>query len=186
MLASLNVSRVALMSASCTIGIGTFCAAAGPTVSTTPIATLAIKPARRVTRIAFRCSLTRTRAAAQDRRCGLSRAGARRRPAAGPSLDDDPRRNAAAAGALELVAHARGDVAIGHGMRPVGLGGDHRQASVRLLADGHVQRDLAEERHAEPLGLAARPTMAENIGARAAVRAEEIAHVLHDPEHRHV
>jgi predicted 2-oxoglutarate/Fe(II)-dependent dioxygenase YbiX len=44
--------------------------------------------------------------------------------------------------------------------------------AVRGLADRHVQRHLAEERHAEPLGLVARAAMAEDVGALAAMRAD--------------
>ena len=49
-----------------------------------------------------------------------------------------------------------------------------------------MQRHLAEERDAETFRLVPCAAMTENIGPRAAVRAEEIAHVLHHPEHRHV
>ncbi len=49
-------------------------------------------------------------------------------------------------------------------MRAVRLGRDHRQAGVGRLADGHVERNLAEERHAQPLRLLARAAMAEDVG----------------------
>ena len=71
-------------------------------------------------------------------------------------------------------------------MRPVRPLSTDRQAGVRVLADLHVQRHLAEERHAEALGLVARAAVAENVRSRAALRAQEIAHVLDDAEHRHI
>src|SRR5262249_28527006 len=49
-----------------------------------------------------------------------------------------------------------------------------------------MQRNLAEERNTLPLRLVARPAMAENIRARAALRAEEIAHILYNPKHRNI
>src|SRR4051812_24086908 len=50
---------------------------------------------------------------------------------------------------LQLVSHLRGDGAIDRRMRPVGLTHHHRRAGIRHLADRHVQRHLAEERHLE-------------------------------------
>ena len=48
-----------------------------------------------------------------------------------------------------------------------------------------MQRDLAEERHAELVGFLAGAAMAEDLRALAALGAEEIAHVLDDAEYRH-
>src|SRR5262249_36834257 len=93
------------------------------------------------------------------------------------SLDYDLRRSAAGA-ALELVAHAFSNRAIGLGVLPVGLGRDHWQPCIRLLADDHVQRHFTEERHPEPLRLVACAAVTENVGARAALRALEVTHVL--------
>src|ERR1700688_414611 len=78
--------------------------------------------------------------------------------------------------ALDLLKYLGGDLAIDFGVRAVRLGGDHRHAGIRFLADRHVQRHFAEERHALALGFLARTAIAENIRSRAAARAEEIAH----------
>src|SRR4029077_18872838 len=102
-------------------------------------------------------------------------------------LDHDLRRDATGSGsALELIPDPGLYVAIDFGMSTMGLGRDHGKAGIGLFADGHVQRHLAEERHAEAFRLVPRAAMAENIGARAAMRAEKIAHILDDAEHRHV
>src|SRR6188472_2717241 len=82
------------------------------------------------------------------------------------SLDHDLRRGATGS-ALELIAHLDGDVAIDFCMRPVWLGRDHRKPGIGLFADRHVQRHLAEEGYAQPLGFVARTAVAENVGARA-------------------
>src|SRR5450755_906840 len=95
---------------------------------------------------------------------------------------DAPRRCAA----LDLLKYLGGDLAIDFGVRAVRLGGDHRHAGIRFLADRHVQRHFAEERHALAFGFLARSAIAENIRARAAARAQEIAHVLDDAEHRYI
>src|SRR5881394_3331813 len=94
------------------------------------------------------------------------------------SLNHNPWRRSPAA--LELIAHACRDLAISLGVRAIGLGRHDRQAGIRLLTDRHMQRHLAQERHAQPLGFAARAAMAENVGARATLRALEVAHVLDD------
>jgi hypothetical protein len=49
-----------------------------------------------------------------------------------------------------------------------------------------MQRDLAEEGHAQALSLFARAAMAEDFGPLAAMGAEEIAHILDDAEHGHL
>src|SRR6185312_3597458 len=119
--------------------------------------------------------------------CVRARASASRNSAAPSasfellSLDDDLRGRAAGT-RDQLIAHLGGDVAVDLGMLAVRLGGHHRQTGIRLLADGHVQRHLAEERHPEARRLLLRAAMAENIRALAAARAEEIAHVLDNAE----
>src|ERR1035437_4085243 len=103
------------------------------------------------------------------------------------SLDHDLRRDAPCRYAtLDLLKHLGGDLAIDFGVHAVRLGGDHRHAGIRFLADGHVQRHFAEERHALALGFLTRTAMAKYIRTRAATRAQEIAHVFNDAEHRHV
>jgi hypothetical protein len=52
-------------------------------------------------------------------------------------------------------------------------------------ADVEMERDLAQERHAELVGFLAGAAMAEDLRALAALGAEEVAHVLDDAEHRH-
>src|ERR1017187_10570460 len=65
------------------------------------------------------------------------------------SLDYDLRRHAPGGGAaLDLLEHLDRDLAIDFGVRAVRLGGDHRHAGIRFLANRHVQRDFAEERAA--------------------------------------
>src|ERR1700742_5191743 len=71
-------------------------------------------------------------------------------------------------------------------MRPIRLALDNRGPAVRSGANRHVQRNLAEERYSEALGLMTRAAMPENIRLRSAVRTLEIAHVLDDAEHGHV
>src|SRR5215813_6862704 len=71
-------------------------------------------------------------------------------------------------------------------MRPLRLALDHGSTAVGGSADRDVQRDFAEERHPETLGLMARTAMAKDIGLGTAMRALEVAHVLDDAEHRHV
>ena len=63
---------------------------------------------------------------------------------------------------------------------------DDRAAVVGRVADPAVERHFAEERRAERLRLVARAAVGENVGAAAAMRADEIAHVLDDAEHRHL
>src|SRR5260370_15920820 len=63
---------------------------------------------------------------------------------------------------------------------------DDRAALVGGLADEDVERHFAEELGAQSLRLAPRAAMAEDVAALAAMRAEEIAHVLDDAEHGHV
>src|SRR5262249_61246174 len=74
-------------------------------------------------------------------------------------LDHDLRRGTAG-GAPELIAHLGRDVAVDLRMHPVWLGGDDRQAGIRRLANRHLPRRLAEERHARSLCLVPRATMA--------------------------
>src|ERR1700739_169526 len=88
--------------------------------------------------------------------------------------------------APELLAHLTCNGTIDRRMRSVGIARDHGIAGVGGLANRHVEGHLAQERHAPPLRFAPRPTMAENIRARAAVGTLEVAHVLDDAEYRHV
>src|SRR5215218_9614660 len=88
--------------------------------------------------------------------------------------------------ALELVPHLSRNGAVDRRMGTVRLAVHHGRARIRGGADRHVQRDLAQERYPELLGLVARAAMTENVGFRAALRALEIAHVLDDAEHGHV
>src|SRR2546426_279541 len=103
------------------------------------------------------------------------------------SLDDDLGRRAyRTASAAQLVAHLGCDLPIDRRVRTVRVGRHHWAARIRGLADGDVERHLAEERHAEPLGLAARAAVAEDVRTRAALRALKIAHVLDHAEHRYI
>ena len=71
------------------------------------------------------------------------------------------------------------------GVLAAGLGDDHRRAGIGFSRIA-MERHRAEERHADALRLVLGAAMAENVRALAAMRAEEIAHVLDDAEHRHV
>src|SRR5580704_608068 len=103
------------------------------------------------------------------------------------SLDYDLRRGAPGIHAApDLFENFGGDLAINFGVRAVRLGGHHRQAGIRFLPDGHVQRHFTEERHTLALGFLARTAVAEDIRARSAFWAQEITHVLNDAQHRHV
>src|SRR5689334_25242610 len=79
--------------------------------------------------------------------------------------------------ALKLIANLLADGAVDGRMGPTRLAHHHGVAGIRRGPYRHVQRDFAEERHAQPLGLVPRAAMAENVGALAAMRALEIAHV---------
>src|SRR5205085_7847647 len=88
--------------------------------------------------------------------------------------------------ALNLLADLGADGAVDRRVRTVRLAVHDRRAGIRSGANRHVQRNLAEEGHAELFRLVPRAAMAENVGARAAMRTLEIAHVLDDAEHGHV
>src|SRR6201989_3676100 len=68
-------------------------------------------------------------------------------------------------------------------MRAVRLAFHHRRSRIGGGPDRHVQRDLAEERHAEPLRLMPRTAMTEDVRSGAAMRALEVAHILDNTEH---
>src|SRR5262245_27813169 len=95
-------------------------------------------------------------------------------PAAGlRSLDDDagsrpPRRRGSGDSMPDLGRH----VAIDAGVERVGSRDHHGAAGIGAFAQLLVERDLAEKRHAELLGLLASPAMAEDLVAGAAGRAE--------------
>src|SRR5439155_22996440 len=113
-----------------------------------------------------------------------SLAFARPRDDAALCLDDDARRGPVRGSRLaELAPNVLRDLAVDRGMRTVRLAHHDRAAGIRGLADFHIERHLAEERHLQPFRLAPRSAMAEHVGASAAVRADEIAHVLDDAEH---
>ncbi len=88
--------------------------------------------------------------------------------------------------ALELIADLGADRAVDRRMRPIGLAFDDRRSRIRGGANRHVQRNFAEKRHPEPLGLMPRAAMTEDVRSRAAMRTLEIAHILDNAEHRHV
>src|SRR5580693_5599628 len=97
------------------------------------------------------------------------------------SLDYDLRRGAPGIrAALDLFENFGGDLAINFGVRAVRLSGHYRQAGIRFLPDGHVQRHFTEKWHTLALGFLARATVSEDIRARTAFWAQEITHVLDD------
>src|SRR5947208_7297906 len=87
--------------------------------------------------------------------------------------NDDARRGARPAlGGRELLPHPAGDVPVDLGVRAVGLGDDDGMARIGRRADVEMERHLAQERHAELFRLLARPAMAEDLRALAAMRAK--------------
>src|SRR3984893_5354205 len=96
-------------------------------------------------------------------------------------LDDDAwRRPALGGGAADLLPDPRGHPAEDDGVRVVGLGDGDRRSAVGGLADLEIERHFAEKLDAEPLGFAAGAAMREDLAAAAAMRTQEIAHILND------
>src|SRR6201989_353881 len=104
-------------------------------------------------------------------------------PCAGPASSDP---SGGGDNALKLIANLLADGTVDRRMGPIGLAHHPGSTGVGRGPDRHMQRDFAEEGHAQPLGLVPRAAMAENVRAFAAMRALEIAHVLDDAEHGHV
>jgi hypothetical protein len=74
-----------------------------------------------------------------------------------------------------------------HGQRlALRSGQRHRQPAVAALADGRIQLDRAQKRHVELLGRALRAAARKDVDLLVAVRAGEVAHVLHNAQHLHV
>src|SRR5215472_6950481 len=118
---------------------------------------------------------------------GQSKALERGRGGQGPTLfDDDSRRRAQRALARDFVPHARGDGAEDGGVRVAGIGDRDRMAGIRGLANRKIERHFTEEFGTELFGLAAGAAMRKDLAAAAAMRAQEIAHILDDAEYRHV
>src|SRR6185312_17542072 len=80
--------------------------------------------------------------------------------------------------AAEELPEPRGDRAIGLGVFAAGLGDDDWIAAIRGLEDRDIERQLAKEFDPELLCLGLGAAMAEDIRALAAMRAEEVAHIL--------
>src|ERR1700687_573542 len=87
---------------------------------------------------------------------------------------------------LELIADLASDRPVDRGMRPIRLAVDDGRPRIRGGANRHVQRDLAQKRHAKPLGLVPWGAVTEDVRFGAAMRALEIAHVLDNAENRHI
>src|SRR5262245_55991661 len=104
------------------------------------------------------------------------------------ALLDQSRRAASGSSdnALKLLANFGANRAVDRRVRTVRLAVDDGRAGVGGGANRHVQRYFAEEWNSELFSLVPGAAMAENIGARAAMRALEIAHVLDNAEHGHV
>src|SRR5437763_6471832 len=96
-------------------------------------------------------------------------------------LDDDARRRAAGGGfARDFLADLGGDVAEGLRVGRIRLRHGDRAALVGSFADREIERHLAQEIDTKPLRLAAGTALREDIAALAAMRAQEVAHVLDD------
>src|SRR4029077_11762772 len=78
--------------------------------------------------------------------------------------------------------HTACDVPVGGGDRARRLRHDDGLPAVGGFAKRKLERDLAEEGHADARRLSSRAAMAENIVTRSAVRANEHAHILDDAE----
>src|SRR5437763_12122871 len=102
-------------------------------------------------------------------------------------LDDDAGRRAAGGGfARDFFPDLGGDVAEGLRVGRIRLRHGDRAPLVGSFSDREIERHLAQEIDAEPLRLAAGTAMREDIAALAAMRAQEVAHILDYPEHRHI
>src|SRR6185437_12657931 len=89
-------------------------------------------------------------------------------------------------GALDFGPGAGREFTENPGMRAIGRRDGDRLAAVGRFADVHVKRHFAKERDAELPRLFTRAAVAEDIGPLATLRAEEVAHVLHDAEDRNL
>ena len=65
-----------------------------------------------------------------------------------------------------------------------GHAGDDRAPVIGIGADGDVERHFAEERNAELFGLLARPSVRKDVRPPAAMRTDEVAHILDHAEQR--
>src|SRR5690606_32718239 len=81
--------------------------------------------------------------------------------------------------------HSAGDLEKGLGRLRLRLLNHDRNTLVTPRADPRLDRDLAQEAHTLTVRLLARTAVAEDLVPAGAVRAAEIAHVLHDPEDRY-
>src|SRR6202012_5663039 len=99
---------------------------------------------------------------------------------------DDARRGAAGTLGRDFGPHPGGDLAEQLCVRRAWFGNGHGTALVGGPADLQAQRHLAEKLGAEPGGFAPGAAMREDFTTLAAMWTEEIAHILDDPENRHV
>src|SRR6516165_9130642 len=104
-----------------------------------------------------------------------------------PLFDDDPRR-CAARGTLarDLFPDASGHAAEDKRLRIEGIRHGNRGAAVGGFADFRIERHLAEKLCSEPVGLQAGAAMRKDLAAAAAMRAQEVAHILDYAKHWHM
>src|SRR5262245_42350288 len=68
--------------------------------------------------------------------------------------------------------------------RRIGLADEKRRSRVAALADGLIDRDAADKRHAEILRHPLSAALSEDVRLMLAIRADEVAHVLDNTERR--
>src|SRR5690242_11487394 len=110
--------------------------------------------------------------------------GAQLRAITALCLDDDLRRGAARR--RKAVTHAFGDFTIVLGVLAIRRGRHDRRAAVGFLADRDIEGYFAQEWDSESLSLAPRAAVTEYVRARAALWADESAHVFDDAKDRHI
>src|ERR1700751_481393 len=71
-------------------------------------------------------------------------------------------------------------------MRAVRRGRHDGRTAIRFFPDRDIEWHLAQERNAETLGFAPRTAVTEYVRTRAALWADECAHVFDNAEHRRV
>src|SRR5689334_22672757 len=85
------------------------------------------------------------------------------------------------AGDRDFGRYALGGGHEGSGGRRSGIAHHERHTGIAAFADGLINGDAADERHAQLLRHLFPAATAEYVGFMAAVRANEMAHVLDDP-----
>src|SRR3984957_7701892 len=106
---------------------------------------------------------------------------------AAPSLEDADARGGLCARCAggERIRHPSRDLKQSVGLRAVGHARDDRAPLIGIGADGDIERHFAEKRNAELFGFFPRPSVRKDVGPAAAMRTDEVAHILDNTEKRH-